>query len=169
MPATLSELEAQCDRLKRQLSALGDLRPGRLVQRYRKCGKPNCRCAQPDEVGHGPCWSLTHDVKGKTATRIIPEALVPRTREQIAEYHRLRDLTRDLVEVSEKICEARIQNRKAEHNSKKTSLAAQLTRDAAVEVDALLGSGASDGIDFEAVETAAQGLVLGRWAATQVG
>ena len=44
---------------------------------------------------------------------------------------------------------------------KKTSLAAQLARDVAVEVDALLGCGASDGIDFEAIETAARRQVLG--------
>ena len=117
----ISELEAQRDRLKQQLSGLGDLRPGSLVERFRKCGKPNCRCAQPGEAGHGPCWSLTHDVKGKTLTRIIPEALVPQTREQIAEYHRLRDLTRGLVDVNEKICEARIGERRSEDDSKKNS------------------------------------------------
>jgi hypothetical protein len=44
---------------------------------------------------------------------------VPQTREQIAEYQRLRDLIRDLVDVSEKICEARIENRKTEDDSKK--------------------------------------------------
>lgn len=114
MPTSLSELEAQRERLKLRLSGLGDLRPGSLAERYRKCGKPNCRCAQPGQTGHGPSWSLTHDVKGKTATRIIPEARVPQTREQIAEYRRLRDLTRDLVEVNEKICEMRIESRKTE-------------------------------------------------------
>lgn len=119
MSTPLSELEARRERLKLQFSVLGDLRPGSLVERYRKCGKPNCHCARPGEAGHGPSWSLTHDVKGKTLTRIIPEALVPQTREQIAEYHRLRDLTRDLVEVNEKICEARIGDRKTEDDSKK--------------------------------------------------
>ena len=119
MAQPLSELEAQRERLKLQLSGLSDLRPGSLVERYRKCGKPNCRCAQPGEAGHGPCWSLTHDVKGRTVTRIIPQALVPQTREQIAEYHRLRDLTRDLVDVSEKICEGQIESRKSEDDSKK--------------------------------------------------
>ncbi len=108
MNPTLSELEAQRERLKRQLSDLGDLRPGSLVERYRKCGKPNCHCALPGEPGHGPCWSLTHDVKGKTATRIIPKAFVPQTRAHIAEYRRLRRLTSELVEVNERICEARI-------------------------------------------------------------
>jgi hypothetical protein len=115
----LSELEARRERLKLQFSVLGDLRPGSLVERYRKCGKPNCHCAQPGEAGHGPSWSLTHNVKGKTLTRIIPEELVPQTREQIAEYHRLRDLTHDLVEVNEKICEARSGDRKTEDDSKK--------------------------------------------------
>ena len=119
MSNPLSELESHREHLKQRLSVLGDLRPGSLVERYRKCGKPNCHCARPGEAGHGPSFSLTRDVKGKTATRIIPEALVPQTRQQIAEYHRLRDLTRDLVEVNEKICEARIENRKAEGDSKK--------------------------------------------------
>ena len=54
MSIRLSELEAQRERLKQQLSGLGDLRPGSLVERYRKCGKPNCHCAQPGEPGHGP-------------------------------------------------------------------------------------------------------------------
>lgn len=119
MPTPLSELEAQRERLKLQLSGLGDLRPGSLVERYRKCGKPNCRCARPGEPGHGPCWSLTHDVKGKTVTSIIPEAFVPQTREQIAEYRRLRDLTHDLVNVNERICQVRIENRNSEDDSKK--------------------------------------------------
>jgi len=119
MPASLSELEAQREYLKRQLSDLGDLRPGSLVERYRKCGKPNCHCAQPEEPGHGPSWSLTHDVKGKTATRVIPKAFVPQTREHIAEYQRLRRLTSDLVEVNEKICEARIGSGEAGGDLKK--------------------------------------------------
>ena len=121
MSTPLSELEAQRDHLKVQLSDLGDLRPGSLTERYRKCGKANCHCAQPDEPGHGPSWSLTHDVKGKTITRIIPKAFVPQTREHIAEYQRLRGLTSDLVEVNEKICEARLGGGKTGDGSKKNS------------------------------------------------
>ena len=122
MSATsLSELEAERERLKLQLADLGDLRPGSLVERYRKCGKPSCHCAAPDEAGHGPSWSLTHGEKGRTVTRIIPPSLVAQTREQLAEYQRLRGLTRDLVEVSEKICNARIRDEKTQEDSKKNS------------------------------------------------
>ena len=74
---TLSELEGQREHLKLQLAELGDLRPGSLVERYRKCGKPNCHCAETGQPGHGPSWSLTHDAKGKTVTRIIPAGFVP--------------------------------------------------------------------------------------------
>jgi hypothetical protein len=48
---------------------------------------------------------LTRQVGGKTVTKIIPASAVERTREQIAEYQRLKRLTGELVEVSEGICE----------------------------------------------------------------
>ena len=54
-----------------------------LVDRFRKCGKPNCRCAKPGQAGHGPSWSLTHGDKGKTVTFVIPTDRVPQTLKQI--------------------------------------------------------------------------------------
>lgn len=94
--------------LKRKLAAVGEMRPGALVGRYRKCGKPACHCAQLDSGGHGPSWSLTRVVAGKTVTKIIPAAAVDATHAQIAEHRRFRDLTRELVEVSEQLCEAQL-------------------------------------------------------------
>lgn len=94
------------DEIRDELARVGDLRPGSLVGRYRKCGKPTCHCARVGDEGHGPSWSLTRRVEGRTVTRIIPPAAVPRTREQIAEYRRLRRLTSELVEISEGLCEA---------------------------------------------------------------
>jgi hypothetical protein len=60
------------------------MRPGSLVERYRRCGKPSCRCAKPGEPGHGPSLSLTHLISGKTETKIISQDAVEETREQIA-------------------------------------------------------------------------------------
>ncbi len=101
-------LKQRRDEIRAELSSMGDLRPGSLVGRYRKCGKPNCHCAREGERGHGPSWSLTRHVGGKTVTRIIPLIAVAQTQEQIAEYQRLRQLTKELVEVSEGICEAKL-------------------------------------------------------------
>jgi hypothetical protein len=100
------ELRQRRDEIRAELAGIGDLRPGSLVGRYRKCGKPDCHCTGEQDEGHGPSWSLTRAVGGRTVTRIIPAAAVPRTREQIAEYRRLRRLTGELVEVSEGLCEA---------------------------------------------------------------
>ena len=103
----LQGLERRRAELKEELAALADMRPGSLVGRYRRCGKPRCHCAAPDARGHGPSWSLTRDVKGKTVTKVIPVGpAVQRTKEQIVEYRRFRELMRQLVEVSEQICDA---------------------------------------------------------------
>lgn len=101
-PETLSRRRKE---ICNELASIGDLRPGSLVARYRKCGKANCHCAKEEGGGHGPSWSLTHKVNGKTVTKIIPPSAVSQTQEQIAEYRRLRNLTGELVEVSERLCD----------------------------------------------------------------
>lgn len=81
-----------------------DLRPGSLVARFRKCGKRSCHCTHKGDKGHGPSYSLTHPIVGKTITHIIPIGpAVDRTREQLDEYHRFRELVQRLVTVSEQI------------------------------------------------------------------
>ena len=89
--------------------SIGDLRPGSLVPRYRKCGKANCHCAASRARGHGPSWSLTRALGGKTVTRVIPADAVERTQRQIAEYKRWQRLSGELVEVSEQLCHVRLE------------------------------------------------------------
>jgi hypothetical protein len=109
----LDELFRRQTELRAALGSIGDMRPGSLVERYRACGKPGCHCARPGDRGHGPSWSLTHQVAGKTITRIIPAAAVESTRAQIAEYHRFRALMKELIDVSEQLCDARVAQDKA--------------------------------------------------------
>ena len=78
------------------------------MERYRRCGKAGCHCAGEGADGHGPSWSLTREVGGKTITRIIPSDAVARTRAQIEEYRRFRDVVRELVETSEQLCDAKL-------------------------------------------------------------
>jgi hypothetical protein len=105
---SLADLQRERSRLEVALTQMDDLRPGSLVERFRKCGKPTCHCAKPDSPGHGPSHSLTREVASKTVTRIIPPSAVEQTRRQIAEYKRFRDVTREFVQVSEKICDAQL-------------------------------------------------------------
>jgi hypothetical protein len=105
----LDALLEKRDQLKVRISQIGPMRPGSLVARFRKCGKPTCHCAKKGATGHGPCYSLTHAVSGKTRTRVIPEGpAVDLTRQQVAEYQRFRELVQDLVAVSEQICDCQL-------------------------------------------------------------
>ena len=50
----IDELKRCRDDAQAQFATLGDLRPGKLHENYRKCGKPNCHCADDNSPGHGP-------------------------------------------------------------------------------------------------------------------
>ncbi|HLJ17165.1 MAG TPA: DUF6788 family protein [Bryobacteraceae bacterium] len=103
-------LRRRRDEVIATIGGVGDMRPGSLVERFRKCGKPTCRCARMESGGHGPCFSLTQSVGGKTRTRILPQGMVvDRARTQIAEYRRFRALVRELVAISEQIADAELE------------------------------------------------------------
>src|ERR1700682_3308190 len=109
MTISLQALRDRRDQLAASLAGVDDLRPGFLTARFRKCGKPNCHCAQKDSPGHGPCYSLTHRTGGETVTPgIAPSEAVERSKAQLAEYRRFRNLVRELIAVSEQICSAQL-------------------------------------------------------------
>ena len=111
----LNALMAQREQLQSQLSQIGEMRPGSLVARFRKCGKASCHCSKKSSKGHGPSYSLTHPVAGKTVTRIIPAgSAVEQTRQQLEEYHRFRQVVQQLITVSEQICDWQLRHAKPE-------------------------------------------------------
>src|SRR6266404_4034636 len=120
----LDALLLQRDQLKDRISQVGEMRPGSLVARFRKCGKRSCHCAKKGAKGHGPSYSLTHPVGGKTRTRIIPTGpAVERTQRQMEEYHRFRELVQQLVAVSEQICDLQLRNPAPQTEGVKKNLA----------------------------------------------
>ena len=108
MPPSLSELEQQRSLLATQLSQLGDLRPGSVTGMVRRCGKPTCHCAQPDDPGHGPTLRLTYKVQGKTISEALPTpAAVRKAEREIAGFRKFQELSRAFLETNEKICRLR--------------------------------------------------------------
>jgi len=105
---SLPELEAERDRLYAQLSAVGDFRRGSVSENYRKCGKPNCRCAQPGHPGHGPRFLWTRTARGRgTVGRQLAAGEVARVRREVARHGEFAAISEQIAEVNEKICEAR--------------------------------------------------------------
>jgi len=108
MSESLPALEKDRSEVLGQISQLGDLRPGSIVEFMGRCGKPTCHCAQPGDPGHGPHFRLTRKVKGKTVgeTLSTPGALRKAQRE-VAEFRKFQQLSAQLVEVNEAICQRR--------------------------------------------------------------
>jgi hypothetical protein len=104
----LAELEARRARLFERLAAIGEFRRGSISENYRRCGKPNCACAQPGHRGHGPRYLWTRTVAGRgTRGRQLAAGEVARVRAELARYQEFAALSEQIVEVSEAICEAR--------------------------------------------------------------
>jgi hypothetical protein len=105
MSNSLPELEAERSKLLRQFTSLGDLRSGSICAVPRRCGKPTCHCAKPNDPGHDPQIRLTRRVEGKTVAESFPSPSAWRKAEsEIEEYDRLQNLTAELIAINEKIC-----------------------------------------------------------------
>ena len=105
---SLPELEAERERLYAQLSAVGDFRRGSVSENYRKCGKPNCACAQPDHRGHGPRFLWTRTARGRgTVGRQLAAGELGKVRREVARHAEFAAISERIAEVNEKICEAR--------------------------------------------------------------
>ena len=105
---SLPDLEAERERLYAQLAAVGDFRRGSVAENYRRCGKPNCACAQPDHPGHGPRFLWTRAARGRgTVGRQLAAGEVDKVRREVARHGGFTATVEQIAEVNEKICEAR--------------------------------------------------------------
>jgi len=99
------------------------MRQGTITEVYRACGKPNCRCANPGDPGHGPYYAFTRKVGGKTKTlqlRAGPSLF--KLEGEVEAYRQFRGLCTELVKVNEAICQARtLGDEAASDEVKKTS------------------------------------------------
>lgn len=105
---SIRELEAERDLLYAQLSAVGDFRRGSVSENWRRRGKPNCACAAPDHPGHGPRFLWTRsEGRRKRVGRQLAAGEVEKVRREISRYAEFTSAVERIIEVSEKICEAR--------------------------------------------------------------
>ena len=72
MPTSLPDLEFERSKILDEFLSLGDLRPGSICAVSRRCGRPNCHCAKPNDPGHDPQVRLTRKIEGKTVAESFP-------------------------------------------------------------------------------------------------
>jgi hypothetical protein len=97
---------------KRRNSLLLQLPPlqatlrGSLIERYKRCGKPGCKCA--DGPGHGPKYYLSVSYPGlRPQMDYVPQELYAQTAEFLANYHRAREILEAICEINRELLRRR--------------------------------------------------------------
>ena len=108
MSESLAVLEHKRAAILGRILNLGDFRSGSVSSITGRCGKPACRCHNPGQPGHGPNFRLTRKVKGKTVSETFASPAERRkAQREVEAFHQFRQLSRELLEINEKICRAR--------------------------------------------------------------
>ena len=108
MPQSLSDLEQRRELLAQRIAELGDLRPGSITSPSGRCGKPECRCHQPGQPGHGPNLRLTYKVDGKTISEALSTSTaIQKAEREVEEFRKFQQLTREFLGTNTEICRLR--------------------------------------------------------------
>lgn len=112
MKTTLSiqQIEQRIQQIKTQLTALGEMRPGSLSKQYNVCGKPSCRCKDPENPQrHGPYYQLSWVHRGKSTTQFIRRPFVSQVKSELATYKAFRRLTEEWVDLALQAAKMRLE------------------------------------------------------------
>jgi hypothetical protein len=93
-------LQRQIEKVKGNLAALGDLRPGSLSAQYNVCGSPGCRCKATPPIKHGPYYQVSYTRKGKSSTKFVKKEDLSEVRKQLKNYERMKLLMERWIDLA---------------------------------------------------------------------
>ena len=92
--------------LLRQLPPLDRLLRGSLIERYKPCGKPGCKCAHGP--GHGPKYYLSVSFPGLPPQMdYVPQGCYQQATRFLANYHRTRQILEAICEINRELLRRR--------------------------------------------------------------
>jgi hypothetical protein len=103
-----SEIERQIEKVKRELCALGELRPGSLSTQYNVCGSPGCRCKATPPKKHGPYYQVSFSRKGKGSSKFVRKEDLPAIRTQLKNYEKLKTLMGRWIDLATELSNLRL-------------------------------------------------------------
>ncbi len=102
-------LERRIERIKNDLQALDELRPGSLSEQYNVCGVAGCQCKASPPKKHGPYYQLSFTRKGKSTSRFVRREEVTVVRRQLKNYAQLRALVDEWIDASMELSALRVE------------------------------------------------------------
>lgn len=98
-------------RLFERIEGLSDMVDGSIVQIYRRCGKPGCKCAQGEK--HGPAWALLYkNAQGRSQMVYIPKGGLTEARRRRKMYDQFKALTKKILALNRQILKAHLAEKK---------------------------------------------------------
>ncbi len=107
MATTTSELRIKRQDLIGQLAAFdGKILRGSVIESYKKCGKPGCKCATG--TGHGPKHSMTVNFpKRRPENDYIPLEYVAQVKEFASNYHQFKEIIEQICMINRELLKRR--------------------------------------------------------------
>src|SRR5215472_15968170 len=103
---TTAALRKRRDALLRQLPPLQAILRGSLIERYKRCGKPGCKCA--DGPGHGPKYYLSVSYPGlRPQMDYVPQEDCEQVSVLLANYQRTREILEEISEINRELLRRR--------------------------------------------------------------
>ena len=103
------EVPASVRELATVLSQPKPMRRGSLSERSMKCGKADCPCQNDPKARHGPYYSWTRPVAGKTKSRYLSPPQAELARQQIEHGHKFREQVEQYREACEQWADAQLE------------------------------------------------------------
>jgi Family of unknown function (DUF6788) len=107
------EIPSSVRELATVLSQPKPMRRGSVSARTMKCGKASCPCQEDPKARHGPYYSLTRPVAGKTQSRYLSPEQAELARRQIEEGHKFREQVEHYREACEQWADAQLEGSQA--------------------------------------------------------
>lgn len=118
----LEKMILRVEKIKLELQKIGSMRPGSLNQQFTVCGRPGCRCVDPNKPKrHGPYFQLSYVHNGKSTTQFIQKELVPVVSRQLKNYKNFRALTAEWVDLALTIAMEQLAEDKAQLKAQSSS------------------------------------------------
>jgi hypothetical protein len=102
----------QIERVKEQLAALGDLRPGSLSTQYNVCGTPGCRCKATPPEKHGPYYQVSFTRKGKSSSKFVRKEDLADVRRELKNYELMKTLLDRWIDLATELSNLRLVNKR---------------------------------------------------------
>jgi len=103
----------QIAKLKAQLTALGDLRPGSLSTQWNVCGTPGCRCKATPPDKHGPYYQVSFTRKGKSSSKFVRKEDLAAVRRELKNYEVMKMLMDHWIDLATELSNLRLANKRS--------------------------------------------------------